>query len=368
MRTARRWVVAIVFAAYGLSLCGAKFGDREGKIQKLLFTTQLVAAPVPSRMKSKGLFRRLLRLDDPGALDVCGNRVTTEWAATDVPDSIATADVVWMDCVHVHRNMDILRAKLIKLGIKKPASQQWICATVETSTYYPHLYPYAPLKNQYPEIDLFSTNRLDSDIPLIEIGQEYGVTTTSLLDAPLVPFKDKIPKVMLMYSNCEAKSGRQNYIKRLIEEFPSLVANHGKCWGGSSQVHAYSARGVEEKAMLGPKHMFTFAMENSYITDYVSEKVYQALAEGSVPIYQGAPNAAKDFIPCEHCVIWAADFQTAAELGEFLLYLIANRTAYEEFFAWKKSPRAEVMARLERFSVDSSLCRWSTAGAHAESE
>ena len=309
-----------------------------------------------------GLFRRLLRIDDAEAFDVCGHPFTLEWAST-VPDTIATADIVWIECVHVAQNIDALRAKLSSLGIKKPASQRWMCVSVETSVYYPWLYPFAPLKQQYPEIDVFSTNRLDSGIPLIEIGNEYNIQPQALLDTPATPFKDKIPKALTMYSNCDAKSGRQDYILPFVQAFPSLVANHGKCWGGQSQNDPYSESGVQEKQVLTGKYMFSFCLENSYVTDYVSEKVFQALALGSVPIYKGAPNAAKDFIPCEHCVIWVDDYPTADKLGEYLKYLISNQTAYEEYFAWKQSPREDVISTLERYSLDSALCRWTNLSA-----
>ena len=242
-----------------------------------------------------GISRRTFHLDDSEPLHACNKVITRHYDTSTVSDIIATADVVWMDCVWVHKNMKALRAKLISLNIEKPKHQRWICGSTETSTYYPHLYPFAQLRRTYPEIDVVSTNRLDSDIPLIEIGNVYGVSVDKILHAP--PFTVKTPKVLIMYNNCNAKSGRQTYIKSFIDSYPSLVVNYGKCWGGKSTNNAYTHNGVVEKLKRLGKHMFSFCIENSYVKDYVSEKVYQSLAEGSIPIYKGAPNA-KDLIPC----------------------------------------------------------------------
>ena len=41
---------------------------------------------------------------------------------------------------------------------------------------------------------------------------------------------------------------------------------------------------------LARQYLFTIAIENSLEYDYVTEKLWQPLAAGSVPIYLGAPN------------------------------------------------------------------------------
>ncbi len=311
-----------------------------------------------------GVFKRILHLDEDKVIDICGKSVTTEWSV-DVPDSISTADIVWMDCVHVDKNIKKLNDKLKALWIKKPKFQKWICASTETSDYYPHLYPLQKLKKRFPDIDMFSTNRFDSDIPLIEIGKTYGVTVDSLNRPKIVPVNEKTKKALLIYSNCnETRSGREEYIIDFINTFPSLVANHGKCWGGSNgnmTKSAYTENGVNEKISLLKTHMFTFCIENSFVDDYVSEKVFQALAYGSIPIFKGAPNAAKEILPCSRCVIWVDDFPTASDLGAHLNHLIANRTAYEEYFHWRRSPRKDIIERLKLYSLDTALCRWANA-------
>ena len=54
-------------------------------------------------------------------------------------------------------------------------------------------------------------------------------------------------------------------------------------------------------------YRFTLAFENSIAADYVTEKLFNPLAAGSVPVYLGAPNVA-DFAPGERCYLDVRDF------------------------------------------------------------
>ena len=53
---------------------------------------------------------------------------------------------------------------------------------------------------------------------------------------------------------------------------------------------------------LPRRYRYCIAIENSVAVDYVSEKVYDALVAGCLPIYLGAPNF-QDFIPHPDAVI-----------------------------------------------------------------
>lgn len=75
-------------------------------------------------------------------------------------------------------------------------------------------------------------------------------------------------------------------------------------------------------------------MENTNTRDYVTEKVYDALAAGCIPIYYGAPNIAS-FIPQPDAVINLDDFSSMTELVAELERLAHNQTAYMERLAWK---------------------------------
>eukprot|EP00966_Prymnesium_polylepis_P070495 1638035-Prymnesium_polylepis.1 len=94
-------------------------------------------------------------------------------------------------------------------------------------------------------------------------------------------------------------------------------------------------------------YMFTLAAESVQAADWVTEKVYQALAVGSVPVYLGAPNVAH-FLPCRNCIVNAADFASPAALGAHLRYLMDNATAYDALLAWTHEPYRHARARTRR--------------------
>lgn len=66
---------------------------------------------------------------------------------------------------------------------------------------------------------------------------------------------------------------------------------------------------VPDKLALFRQYRFCICMENSLAMDYVSEKVYQGLAAGCLPIYWGAPNI-RDLLPAPEAVIDASQYPT----------------------------------------------------------
>merc|ERR1711918_136919 len=83
---------------------------------------------------------------------------------------------------------------------------------------------------------------------------------------------------------------------------------------------------------------FTLAFESVQADDWVTEKVYHALAVGSVPVYYGASNI-EDFLPCRHCIINANRYEdNHLLLAKRLKYLLKNGTAYDEYLSWTKTP------------------------------
>lgn len=63
-------------------------------------------------------------------------------------------------------------------------------------------------------------------------------------------------------------------------------------------------------------HRFTLCFENCVFPGYVTEKIFDALLAGSVPIYLGAPDIT-GFVPQEAFIDYQA-FRSLTELGEFL--------------------------------------------------
>lgn len=75
-------------------------------------------------------------------------------------------------------------------------------------------------------------------------------------------------------------------------------------------------------------------MENTIAKDYVTEKLYDGLVAGCVPIYLGAPNI-YDYIPHNSSIVDYQQLGSPERLMEELEHLASNRAAYEAKLAWK---------------------------------
>lgn len=89
----------------------------------------------------------------------------------------------------------------------------------------------------------------------------------------------------------------------------------------------------------------------------MTEKFYDPLIAGSVPVYLGAPNV-RDFAPADHCYIDVTDFAGPGELAAFLRDLAGDPQRYQRYLAWKRDgvPNPGFAALMARFR-DGGACR-----------
>ena len=81
------------------------------------------------------------------------------------------------------------------------------------------------------------------------------------------------------------------------------------------------------------KYRFFMSFENEISKGYVSEKYFKILSSGCVPVYYGAPDVPR--LTKSKSFVNAMDYETPEELGDYLAYLDANRTAYAEYTSWR---------------------------------
>jgi alpha-1,3-fucosyltransferase len=85
--------------------------------------------------------------------------------------------------------------------------------------------------------------------------------------------------------------------------------------------------------MLESKYKFYLSFENSLCEDYVTEKFFKVLNYTIIPIVLGGANYSR--IAPAKSFIDVIDFQSIAQLAEYIKYLDQNETAYAEYFEWK---------------------------------
>lgn len=138
---------------------------------------------------------------------------------------------------------------------------------------------------------------------------------------------------------------------------PSIKLSHGK--------NALESLEMKQKAISN--YMFYLAFENTIEAGYVSEKVFDGLISGSVPIYLGSMADCKALIPMNKAVIYIDDFVMDSDkdmrdriirLTDYMKYLMNNSTAYNEHRFWRQSFDIEKMSPLLHQSWPCRICEW----------
>ncbi|KAI6214717.1 hypothetical protein M3Y94_00301700 [Aphelenchoides besseyi] len=91
----------------------------------------------------------------------------------------------------------------------------------------------------------------------------------------------------------------------------------------------------KQKLELMTSHRFYLAFENNNCDEYVTEKFFEALRFGIVPVVYGARKEYYEQIAPSHSFIHLEDFERVEHLAAYLHYLTNNQTAYNEYFHWK---------------------------------
>ena len=103
-------------------------------------------------------------------------------------------------------------------------------------------------------------------------------------------------------------------------------------------------RGTPTKMRVIGQYCFCLAFENSISPDYVTEKLFQPLMAGTVPIYLGAANA-HEFAP-PHSFIRADGFGGAKGLAAYLHHLMTHPDEYGAYLAWRHRPLPDSLVAL----------------------
>lgn len=111
------------------------------------------------------------------------------------------------------------------------------------------------------------------------------------------------------------------------------------------------------------KYMFNLAFENSVESGYVTEKPFDALIAGTVPVYLGDAEHLKQLLPHPAAAIYVSDFNNNfTALAAYLAFLSMNETAYEGHrSAWRHSfvaSKAYVGKPLLERSWACRVCDW----------
>ncbi len=249
------------------------------------------------------------------------NRFFTEWPS---PPPSPRHDLRYTHDPHELVAADAVVFHLASPGhrpeIDKRPGQLWVGWTMESRVMCPPLRDQALLSC----FDLLMTYERQSDVWCAYFGPGH----LAAYERPLPAVARADNPVVWLCRNHEDRAGRVPYVAELMEHvavdsFGEVLRNRPEHIGGG-----------DARPELYRRYKFTLAFENSYSPDYVTEKLFDPIAVGSVPVYRGTETVA-DLAPHPGSYIDARDFASAAELGRYLAHLDTHDDEYEAFHAWR---------------------------------
>lgn len=214
----------------------------------------------------------------------------------------------------------------------------------------------------FPHFDGNSTTHRDATVPRTYFR---GWNLSELL--PLRSHGRLINGSTFVASTCHAGDGnnkRMTRVRQLMTHF--RVDSLGKCMHTKHIpegiiIHPGNSEWerLQRKREAIANYKFYLAFENTNEPGYVTEKVFDALYAGIVPVYLGSKWDCQALMPSSHSVIYVADFDhDMMRVGKYLQYLSDNETAYEEYRDWRKGFTGIVHSRLVTESWPCRICNW----------
>lgn len=256
-----------------------------------------------------------LRMDELSQILPCDVEITYD------RDKMSVADVVVFNLPFLYRELEG--------DLEKPEHQIWVAWSYESEVNYPWMFS-DELKDIF---DLWMAYHLDSDIVL----SYYDYTFKEKL---FTPSCEKTKDVCMFISSPVNKSHRLEYISELMEYLP--IDSYGS-WRRNCVLD--EDKGYLTKLDIIKQYKFTIAFENAISQDYVTEKFFEPLTVGSVPIYLGAPNI-ETFSPGEHAFIDVRDYASPKDLADDIMRYCRDISRYDSLLEWKRKPLSDELAGL----------------------
>ncbi|KAN0041397.1 hypothetical protein ACTFIV_003936 [Dictyostelium citrinum] len=124
--------------------------------------------------------------------------------------------------------------------------------------------------------------------------------------------------IVWIASNCWHEDyKRVNLVKSIMNI--TRVDSYGSCLNNKNFTNKDKLITIkhEQKLKVLKRYTFSIAFENSLCEDYITEKLWESLSVGTIPIYLGAPNI-KEFLPDPDSIINVRDFQSVNDLVNYL--------------------------------------------------
>ncbi|KAK3123650.1 hypothetical protein QOZ80_8AG0634130 [Eleusine coracana subsp. coracana] len=223
-------------------------------------------------------------------------------------------------------------------GIAPDPSVDSILRSMESSQYYSENNIDVARGRGYR---IVMTTSLSSDVPVGYFSwAEYDIM------AP-VPPKTEEALAAAFISNCGARNFRLQALE-MLENLEVKIDSYGSCHRNRD--------GKVDKVEALKRYKFSLAFENSNEEDYVTEKFFQSLVAGSIPVVVGAPNI-QEFSPGEGAILHIKELDDVASVASTMKNIASNPDMFNQSVRWKyDGPSDSFKALIDMAAVHSS-CR-----------
>ncbi|GMN37630.1 hypothetical protein TIFTF001_006977 [Ficus carica] len=269
------------------------------------------------------------------------------------PVLVSGADQEWSSCaVGCQFGFDQNKKPDAAFGIPQQKGTASVLRSMESSQYYAENNLDQARRRGY---NVVMTTSLSSDVPVGYFSwAEYDIM------APVQPKTEKAHAAAFI-SNCGARNFRLQALEEL-EKSNIKIDSYGGCHRNHD--------GRVDKVQALKRYKFSLAFENSNEEDYVTEKFFQSLVAGSVPVVVGAPNI-QDFAPAPGSILHIKELSDVESVAKSMKHLSANPEAYNQTLRWKyDGPSDSFKALVDMAAVHSScrLCIHLATSIRAEEE
>ena len=144
--------------------------------------------------------------------------------------------------------------------------------------------------------------------------------------------RDAKPHATFVARNCKPSNERNEYVKaidKVIGVFAPSNCFKNMDWPQCGDRECTKVEVISE-------YKIQLAFENGNSPGYVTEKIFQAMQAGVLPVYMGTVDVA-NIIP-KGSYIDVADFNTPKDVANYLKKVLENEALYESYFEWKHKP------------------------------
>eukprot|EP00250_Pteridium_aquilinum_P008599 c18066_g1_i1 orf=852-2411(+) len=224
-------------------------------------------------------------------------------------------------------------------GLSNEPGIESVVRSMESAQYYPE----NNIDNAHGKgFTVVMTTSLASDVPVGYFSwAEYDI---------MAPPKKKTKEALAaaFISNCGGHNFRLEAILKL-REYGVSVDSYGACLRNQDG-HAVN------KLETIRDYKFSLAFENSNEDDYVTEKFWQSLVAGTVPVVIGAPNI-YDFAPSSKSILHITSISDIEHVANQMKHLATHEDAYNASLSWKYEGPSDAFKALVDMAVVHSSCR-----------